>query len=271
MIKADKGVARVRKDYHIHPTILKTPERFDAFVQCARRKHIGEICVTDHMPLSLSAASDRIPQGRVGEYCRAVREAAKRYEGVIRIKCGIEIDFHPSVMSEIDSVLEAGDFDYILASSHMHIFIKDYPSYTFNSFATAALENSILAAQTGRFDAIAHPDMYRFAFENPQRFPLVRECYEPTRHEGLIQELLATLLKKEMCLEINPHLAESKGDMSYVYPDAQIAAWALEKNVRFSYGSDAHKPESVGACLDELTAHPVYGRALEGWEAQKGF
>ena len=43
---------------------------------------------------------------------------------------------------------------------------------------------------------------------------------------------------------------------------------ALERNIRFCYGSDAHKPESVGVLLDQLETHPVYGTALRRWETE---
>ena len=62
-----------RKDYHMHPKALVAPERFADFAEKAIERGITEICVTDHMPLSLSHASDRIPRGEVGAYCRAVR------------------------------------------------------------------------------------------------------------------------------------------------------------------------------------------------------
>ena len=56
----------MRRDYHMHPKAWADEERFDAFVSEALRKDIKEICVTDHMPLSISNASDRIIKGRVG-------------------------------------------------------------------------------------------------------------------------------------------------------------------------------------------------------------
>jgi len=259
----------MRKDYHMHPNVLKTPERFDLFVQKALEMNIQEICITDHMPLSISNAGDRISAGCVSRYCRYVGALAQKYDGVIRIKCGIEIDFFPSVTDEINQVLEAGTFDYILASSHMHVFVKDYENYTFNDFARAAIENSIRAVEFGRFHAISHLDMYRFAFENPKRFPLVQDNYAPLYHEVWIKELLDVLAAHGMYLEINPHLAEGKKDISFTYPEAPIVGWALDRNVRFSYGSDAHRPDSVGAYIDELESHPVYGKALAGWENGK--
>lgn len=260
----DRGVA-MRKDYHMHPTALLSSERMEQFVQAALHKGIEEICVTDHMPLSISNAADRIPHGKVGEYCRKVRELAEKYADRICIRCGIEVDFHSSVISEVDRVLEEGNFDFILASSHMHLFLKDYPSYTFNDFSAIALENSIRAAETGSFHALSHMDMYRFVFDNPGRFPLRDDGYDVFRHKALILELLEKMAAQGMYLEINPHLAEARKDIAYTYPEETVITWAAEKGVRFSYGSDAHAPSSVGAYLDELERHPVYKIAMEQW------
>ena len=41
------------------------------------------------------------------------------------------------------TVLFLGEFDYILASSHMHVITRDFTKYTFNDFAAMALKNSI--------------------------------------------------------------------------------------------------------------------------------
>ena len=256
----------MRKDYHMHPTVLKAPELFARYAQTALANGIDEICVTDHMPLSISRAKDRLERGSVRAYCARVRELAKQYEGRLSVKCGIEIDYHPSVTDEVDEVLEAGEFDYILGSSHMHLFIKDFASYSRNDFAALALENALRAVQSGKFSALSHPDMYRFAFLRPDRFPLVDDGYDVLRHKDLIDELLQAVKQKGMYLEINPHLAADKGDLLYTYPQVQILEWALARDVRFSYGSDAHVPEHVGVLLRELERHPVYGKALADWE-----
>lgn len=256
----------MRRDFHMHPRIVQRPEWVDEFVRVAVSKNIKEICVTDHMPLSISKASDRIPHGMVGEYCRRVRELAKRYEGVISIRLGIEVDYHPSVLDEIEAVLDAGRFDFILASSHMHAFVKDFENLTRNDFAAMSLENSIRAAEDGRFSVITHPDMFRWVFGLRERYPLVDDGYAPEKHADLWNHLLDAVKKQGMLLEVNPHLAEGKRDLSCTYPQDTVTAQALARGVKMSYGSDAHVPESVGALLEELETHPIYGEALREWE-----
>lgn len=256
----------MRKDFHIHPKVLQAPERLDLFVQRALQMGISEICITDHMPLSISNAADRIPAGCVGEYYRTSRELSKRYEGIIKINCGIEIDYHQSVIDEVNRALDGGDFDYVLGSSHMHLFVKDFEKYTFNEFAEMALENSLAAVETGLFSAVSHIDMYRSAFLKTDCFPLKNDGYTPQKHEALIKELIRKIKEQGMYLEVNPHLAEVRDVFEYVYPQDTVAEWALKEKVKFSYGSDAHDPCSVGALLDTLEKHPIYGKALANWE-----
>ena len=254
----------MRKDYHMHPAVLARPELFPDFVEQAKIKGIQEICITDHMPLSISAAKDRIPKGKVCEYCSFVRKLAEKYKDEISIKCGIEIDYHPDFTGEIEKVLSQGEFDYILGSSHMHLFTENPTDYTYNDFAKIALENSIKAVETGYFSAVSHLDMYRAAFF---KLPLVDDGYDPLIHEDLIKELLLKIEEKDMYLEINPHLAEGRNnDLFYTYPQEIIVDWALKYGLKFSYGSDAHRPQSVGALLEELETHSVYKKALENWE-----
>lgn len=257
----------MRKDYHMHP-MAWTEENLPLFVEKALEKGMGEICITDHMPLLMADAPDRMRPGAVGAYCRRVQEWAARYQGVISIKCGIEVDFHPTLKGYIEDILAQGTFHHILGSTHIQVFLRDYPRYTYDDFAAASLENTLRAVESGYFTAISHLDQFRFVFASPERFPLRRSSYDPARHEDVIREILGKIREKNMCLEINPHLAEAMKDVEITYPQAQIVKWALDADVRFVYGSDAHAPGSVGALLDELERHPVYGRAVMQWEKE---
>ena len=256
----------MRKDYHMHPMVTQAPERLAEFVEAALAAGVGEICVTDHMPLSfIPDGTDRIPHGRVKEYIRRVRDFAEQYRGRISIKCGIEIDYHPSVLSEIEDVLSAGDFDFIHGSTHIHVF-EDLSQYSFNDITAISLENQIRAAESGLFHSMPHIEMYRFLFAYPHRFPLTDDGFDVARHEGLIRELLRKLTEKNMLLEINPNLARQMKDIAYTYPTEPVMAWAHEAGVRFSYGSDAHYASDVGIFLPALRESPVYRDAILQWE-----
>jgi len=257
------------KDYHMHPQIVG-PNNFHAFAEAAMARGIEEICVTDHMPLSFSPGGDRIPAGKVAEYCRKVRELADEYAGRLSVKLGIEIDYHPDYLDEIEAVLKAGEYDYILGSSHMHVFRDIFDRCkTHTEYAAASLENSLLAAQSGCFTTIPHVDMYRWIFVNPHRFPLEADGFTYERCLPLIEKLLDTIRDQGMYLEVNAHFAESQKDIAQTYPAAGILRMALDKGIKFTYGSDAHKAESVGTYLNELRQHPLYGQAIHQFETEQ--
>ena len=253
----------------MHPMIIQKPERFELFVKKAIEVGIEEICVTDHMPLLCSEAKDRIPHGKVKEYCVAVRELADKYKSDISVKLGIEVDYHPSVIGEIEAVLEVGEFDYILGSSHLHVIQEKElfnGNVTHNEYARMMFENTIRAAETRYFDAISHLDMFRWIFSRNDRYPLRDDRFFPEVHKTLIDETLDAIKENGLRLEINPHFAESTEDLNDTYPCVYIVERALEKGIQFSFGSDAHLPESVGVYLQDLRKHSIYGQALQTWE-----
>ncbi len=259
----------MKKDYHIHAMVVQDPKRAEQFVERAIALGFGEICITDHMPLSISDASDRIPHGRVKDYCDGVRALARKYEDRISVKLGIEVDYHPSVVREIEDTLGQETFDYVLGSSHLHLFKDLYfsPPITRNQYVSAMLENTMRAAESGYFDAIAHMDMYRWVFTWCGKRPtLIDDGFSEERHCNGIEATLRAIRENGLRLEINSHFAEGTGALENTYPSASILRRALAMDLRVSYGSDAHKPESVGALWEDLMAHPVYGQGLRKWE-----
>lgn len=261
------------KDYHLHPMIMMTPpENFDAFVKAECASGVGEICITDHMPFArFEGKIDRIPMGRVTEYCDRVQMLREKYSGTISIKCGIEIDFHPTFCPIIEQILKEGEgrFDFILGSTHLGATIPsaytDYP--TPNAFAEASLRNTLAAAKSGYFTAISHLDQFRNRFIGdifpPEAAPY---CYQ--RHMDIICDILDAVEKENLYLEINPHLVCQTQKTEDTYPEPAIVKFALEKNLRFSYGSDAHSPQEAAFRLSELRNHPIYGKAIAKWEGE---
>ena len=99
-------------------------------------------------------------------------------------------------------------------------------------YAQAMIRNSILAARSGLFHAIAHIDFYRWIFGKPERFPLIDDGYDVRRHLPMIDEFLNVLSGEGVRLEINTHLAAQKEDLSLTYPELPIMEIALSKGVR---------------------------------------
>ena len=95
---------------------------------------------------------------------------------------------------------------------------------------------------------------------------MIDDGYFESLHEKLIDETLDAFVENGVRLELNAHIAELTGCIEDMYPHTFILQRALDKGISFTYGSDAHKAESVGVCLKELRKHELYKQALAMWE-----
>ncbi len=254
----------MRSDYHMHPQILRENSQANQFVEQAIKNGLTEICFTDHMPLSVCNAADRIKKGKVKEYCQRVSELADKYKKDIIIKTGIEIDYHPDYTGEIEQVLSEGSFDYVLGSSHLHIsgYGIDFTSLTADDFVAITLNNILASVKSGYFDGISHMEMYLWVIDNPQRFPLRTQTVDYNMHRDKICDILDEIAKRKIFLEINSHRMADKGNIDYAYPSRTVLKLAADREIRYRFGSDAHIPEHVGFGLKELENDPLYGRCL---------
>lgn len=248
------------KDFHMHPNLMNIPERADDFAQRAIEFGLQGICFTDHMPLSFSKQADRIPHGSVSRYCEAVRAVADKYKDKISIKCGIEMDYHPDYLGELEQVLCEGTFDYIIGSSHLQM--EGYgiclPETTADEYADKSLRNILMSVKSGYFDTVAHIDMYRWIFANTNRFPLKDADYHWEKHKELLMEIFEEIKRRDMFLEVNTHFWASTGRVENIYPAAELMQLAKVYDLKYQFGSDAHKAEHVGFGMDEIMTDVNY-------------
>lgn len=236
----------------MHPNLLKKPEQADLFINRAIELGFDEICFTDHMPFSVTGDEyDRIPFGKVSEYCEKVREKADEYKEKIIIKTGIEIDYHPNYINEIEQVLNDGSFDYIIGSSHLNIkgFNIPFEKTTRTEFARLVLENYNNAVMSGYFDTISHLDVYRWVFSE---YPLINDGYSYKANIDIIEKIFKNLEKTEVMLEINAAPLYKGFDKLGAYPENEIIKLSKKFNINYIYGSDAHSYDKVGYGYDIL-------------------
>lgn len=236
----------------MHPNLLKVPQQADLFINKAIELEFDEICFTDHMPFSVTGDEvDRIPFGKVKEYCYKVKEKAEKYKGKITIKTGIEIDYHPDCVKEIENVLKDGEFDYVIGSSHLNIkgFNIPFERTTRTMFARMVLENYLKAIDTGYFDTISHLDVYRWVFSE---YPLIDDNYTYASNLDIIVKILEKLAKTKVKLEINAAPLYKKFDNLGAYPEHKIINLSKEYDIDYIYGSDAHTFDKVGYGYEEI-------------------
>ena len=243
----------MRVDDHLHAYRGEHPKReMRRYVRQAIRRGFGEICFAEHCPLPPWMNSRRMSESQLGDYVACAQSVRKEFPQVI-VKCGIELDYHPDAEDFLKSIIEQHPFDFVLGAVHIHTpayssMIQNKP---FNQVVDMALALNLAAAKTGLFDAIAHLDFCRWLCD-PVRFGAFPGAYDPEQHRDPIMELLQVMETGNTCLEVNSSgLLKSFAE---VLPSPAILKWAAALDLRYTFGSDAHGVEHVGAGYDTAMA-----------------
>ncbi len=179
-------------------------------------------------------------------YKNRIAEARCTFDGVLDIRCGIEVDYVARYSHRIRALLDCTEFDYVLGASHYvnGVILEDHDVYFPGKTAEEAyapfLANVLAAVETGWFDTIAHIDLckrYGVRYYGPFD-------WEP--YHEVIERILRAVISRGMSLEINTSgLRQSPQD---TYPSLDLLRlYASLGGELITIGSDAHTPAHVGA------------------------
>lgn len=205
---------------------------------------IKSICFTEHLDFeptdSCFAAFD------YDLYQNRIQEAQELFGDDLDIRSGIEVDYQPKYQLYIEEYLKGKSFDYVLGATHYvdGVILEDHDRYFTGKSAEQAympyFDNTLVAVQTGIFDALAHLDLckrYGVRYFGP---------FDWTPYRERIEQILREVISHGMALEINTSgMRQSPMD---TYPSADLLQLYFSLGGRLiTIGSDAHKSEHVGA------------------------
>jgi histidinol-phosphatase (PHP family) len=250
-------------DYHLHlrPDDLDasaadyyTAANAERYRDAAAERGIDELGVSEHIYRFRQALEiwrhpfwERYAHDDIGEYCSFVREQTD-------LRLGIEADFVPGAEDRIASLLDAGDFDYVVGSVHFiregAVDMDDYtvwdprdPSRSPERVWKRYFETIAASATSGLFDIIGHPDLVKYwGAAHPQRRPDgdLRRFYEPAveaiAEAGAAAEISTAGLRKPA---------------GEIYPARAFLEMCVEARVPLALSSDAHRPQDVGAGYEQ--------------------
>ncbi|MEX0331148.1 MAG: histidinol-phosphatase [Puniceicoccaceae bacterium] len=246
-----------RFDCHMHtPLCGHASGDPEEYVDAAAIRDIRLITFTCHIPMADAAFAQegiRMTPNEISEYRRIINRARKYGESIgVEVLYGIEAEIHPdeAAMREMDKVLAAEPFDFVLGSlHHMLPAFRDWLAE--NQYETDAEKIAAYfhclgeGARSGRYHSLSHPDVIRI-------YGSLARPFEPEKHEAVISSFLDIVADAGICLEINTS-GLIKGDY-VVHPDPCIMQWALERDIPFTIGSDSHAPRMVGQFFEEVIA-----------------
>lgn len=243
-------------DYHVHTARCGHAFGEDyQYVETAIRKGLREIGFSDHIPRfyrpddpAQKVTERGMPRAELEGYVKSVLKLRDRYPE-IAIKLGLEIDYVPGREEQIEAVLGDYPWDYLLGSVH---FIPEWnygyigyekehsPAEIYSAYFSLVAR----AAESRLFDILGHIDL-------PRRF-FPRLSEEEMR--SLDRELAARLGKTGVRVELNTYGVRSsrQGDVG-IFPEQYLLRLLHQEGIGVTLGSDAHKPEEVGADFERAT------------------
>jgi histidinol-phosphatase (PHP family) len=231
-------------DYHMHTPLchhaLGEPVDYAAH---ALSIGLDEIAFTEHSPMEKHDWDDwRMHYDAVGSYIEKVNLARKRHPG-LRILIGLEVDYLPGHEPWIRHLRELHSWDFFIGSVHYisDSFDIDNPKKlsewkTRDPFEVWSLYFDRLkqAAESRLFQTIGHADL-------PKKFKI----YPREDCTLLFERFLDAARASGTAIELNT--AGLRKDCKEIYPSRKILDLARERDVKITFGSDAHAPQEVGA------------------------
>ena len=241
------------RDFHVHSTY--SDGRFlPSMIRAAEECGLDAVGIADHCTVSPRG----FPQDRraeLGFNLDATYE--RRSRGIDRLRetanvgiyDAVEMDYDPRDEDEIRSFLSEAAFDYVIGSIHVVGDIDIQSPSAVAGLSSAELdgvidryfENLIAMIESGLFDVAAHPDL----FERTE--PLQGRATGEHYHRAA-----RAFVDSRTVPEINAGRALTESEL--ISPSATFLDVLREHDVRFTVGSDAHRPGEIGGRIEFLSA-----------------
>lgn len=234
-------------DMHLHTKQCRHASgELHQYVSAARDAGLEIVAFSDHLPLPGGAETDYAMRAdELDGYVRSV-SALRASEHSPRVLLGIEADWMPDDRAHAERLLAAHPFDVVLGSIHFvdgwafddPDLIGEYEHRDVDELWRRYFDELRAAARSGLFDVMAHPDLVKKFGFYPEDDP--RTLYEETARvfaeTGVAFEVNSAGLRKP-CAEL--------------YPGPDMLRALARAGVPATIGSDAHRPDEVGAGLKE--------------------
>lgn len=234
-----EAVGPVLYEQHMHTPLCRhavgEPEEYAA---AAQARGLKGIVVTCHNPLphGLSQGVRMFPE-QWDDYLALVARARQSWAGRVDVRLGLEADFWPGLEPFLEKQLASADFHHVLGSVHPHVseYRRKYFQGDIHEFQRIYFEHLALAAETGLFDTLSHPDLVKN--EDPSQWSTRRLMPD-------IERALDRIAAAGTAMELNTSgVLKSLPEMN---PGPLILKAMAARGIPVVVGADAHTPKRVG-------------------------
>ena len=229
---------------HMHTPLCKhaTGEP-EAYAAVAEKCGLKGIIVTCHNPINEPwGAKYRMDVEQFDEYVALVARAREAWTGRIDVRLGMECDYFPGCEPWLEKLLDRAEFNHILGSVHQDL--PEYRKLYFNGdpvdFQRTYFNHLAMAAETGLFDTLSHPDLVKNSDPN---------AWQPDRIINDIRRALDRIAAAGTAMELNTSGLQKR--VKEMNPGMGILIEMRERNIPVVIGADAHVPDRVAADYDK--------------------
>lgn len=237
-------------DSHMHTPLCKhawgEPEEY---AQQALKAGLKGIIFTCHCPMPNGFwPSVRMAESEFETYVALVQRAAEAYKGKLDIRLGIESEFFPGCEEYISGLHQRADFHYVLGAVHWQAkeYLNKFETGTIENFRRIYFDHLAKSAESGLYDALAHPD-------------LVKNYHPDSWCFAIVKNTVATALDRIAATGVAMELNTSGLNKSYseMNPGLEMLRMMAERKIPVVVGSDSHRSNRVGehfvTALNHLT------------------
>lgn len=247
-------------DYHVH-TEFSDDSRYpmEDVIRDAVKMGMDEICITDHVDYGVKADWDcgQEIQYRKGDplanvdyprYMEKLRALKEEYQGKITIRTGMEFGVQTHTIPEFEALFARYPFDFIILSIHQ-VGDKEFWTQDFQRGRTQKEYNEryyqemldVVKAYKN-YSVLGHLDLIK-RYDEAGIYPF--ENVKP-----MIEEILKIVIADGKGIELNTSF--HRYGLSDSMPSREILKLYRELGGEIiTIGSDSHKPEHLGAYIDE--------------------
>ena len=261
-----------RANYHTHTTWCDGKDSPEAMILAAIAKGFETIGVSSHAMLPQNVLDWVLTPEKAIRYADEIRGLAAKYEGRIKVLCGVEADYIPGGANPDRTTYAAISPDYIIGSVHFVaaedgalVCVDESPQ----SLADGIRDHfgSSTEAYIRAYFAQVREMVARFDFDVVGHLDLVRKfnVRNPYFDEGAawyleeLEKTAAAVAASGKIAEVNTG-AISRGWLDDAYPSPAFRKLLRESGVRFILSADAHSADAIDCAFDRFGESEEYVR-----------
>ena len=236
---------------HMHTPLCKhargLPQDYAAI---AENRGLKGIIVTCHNPVENWGPNVRMNIGQFEEYVNMVDLARKEWKGRIDIRLGLESDYTPGMEPWLEDLHQRVELHHVLGSVHPHLaeYQDRYFKGNMQEFQKTYFNHLALAAETGLFDTLAHPDLVKHVAPSEWDLNSLKDH---------IRSVLDRIAATETAMELNTsglykfYSEKHEQPIPEMNPRIFMLQEMQHRQIPVVIGADAHDPSRVGDRFEE--------------------